>query len=292
MYKAFSFLFVAIIGIFSATSCVSKKKLETETASRDSLNQLLNQRLIACNRTVGNLQLQLAEKTGEANALRELYDKKELTIKQLEEEMENMSSQSLTNQQKLDLALQKKDAIIASKEAELQALRSEVENMELRMKKLKNTIAVSFHDIEDQLFGLQVKDTKLHISVPERMLFKPSSIGFESGAMDFLERLSTIFLQHPDLHISIESHTDNRPPKSRAYADNWDLSALRSTMLVRTLTKEFGLPANQLTPVGKGDSEPTASNETEQGRTANRRVEFIVSASYNKLLEKIRNTGS
>lgn len=291
MNKVYLFLFVAIIGISSTTSCVSKKRLEAEMATRDSINQLLNQRLFSCNQQVGNLQLQLAEKTGEANALRELYDKKERTIKKLEEEMENMSSQSLTTQQKLDLALQKKDAIIDNLEEELKALRSEVENMELRMKKLKDIITVSFTDIQNEHFALEVKGTALHIRVPEKMLFKPSSIGFESGAVDFLERLSTIFLQHPDLHITIESHTDNRPPKSRAYADNWDLSALRSATLVRTLTKEFGLPTNQLTPVGKGESEPIASNETEEGRAANRRVEFIVSASYNKLLQMIRETG-
>lgn len=292
MYQAILLFLIAIIGLNATTSCVSKKRLESEIANRDSLNQLLNNRLMACNNQVGNLQLNLAEKTGEANALRELYDKKEQTIKELEEELENLSSQSLTTQQKLDLALQKKDAIIANKEAELQTLRSEVEEMELRMKKLQDIVKASFQDLSPDKLTSEVKETALHIQVHEKVLFKPGSIGLESGALDFLERLSNLFLQYPDLHITIESHTDNLPPKSRAYADNWDLSALRSVTLVRTLTKEFGLPTNQLTPVGRGESKPIASNETEEGRATNRRVEFIITGSYAKLLNMIRNTGN
>lgn len=292
MFKAFTFLLIAFIGFLSTTSCVSKKRLEAETTMRDSLNQLLNHRLLACNQQIGTLELQLAEKTGEGNALRELYDKKEKVIKQLEQEMESRSSQSLTNQQKLDLALQKKDAIIGNKEEQLQSLRNEMDELELRMKKLKGTMAVAFQDLKNSDFTMEVKGSELHIRIPEKLLFKPGSIGFESGAVNLLERLSTIFLQQPDLHITIECHTDNSPPKSRAYSDNWDLSSLRSATLVRTMTKEFGMPTNQLTPVGKGEFEPTASNETEEGRTANRRVEFIVAGSYNKLLKMIRETGS
>ncbi len=283
----FPLLLLALFSLGS-TSCVSKKRFLEETAVRDSLNYLLNNRIIACNQEIGNLQLKLAEKTGEANALRELFREKEKTIERLEEEIESLSTRSLTQQQRMDLTLKKKDEQIEALENQIRSFAAFLSDQEARINALKKTIEVAMPSYLQQGMVLIPEGNKLRIRLPETMLFNPGSTSFSKSATDVLEKLATILRQNPDLRITVESHTDTQPPKSRNFTDNYDLTCLRSAAVVRTLTREFDLNPSQVLPVGKGEFEPAASNETPEGRQQNRRTEIVVETRLDPLFDMIR----
>jgi chemotaxis protein MotB len=89
------------------------------------------------------------------------------------------------------------------------------------------------------------------------------------------------------VQINVEGHTDNKPINSEKIKDNWDLSVLRATSIVRILTVEGTLDATRVTATGRGDSQPVATNDTPEGRALNRRTEIILTPRLEKILEII-----
>jgi len=81
----------------------------------------------------------------------------------------------------------------------------------------------------------------------------------------------------------IEGHTDNVPIKTSQYKDNWDLSTARATTIVRLLTIDYGFDPNRITASGRGKFHPIKSNDTEAGRSGNRRTEVILSPDLKEL---------
>ena len=103
------------------------------------------------------------------------------------------------------------------------------------------------------------------------------NITFETGKADLkeesiieLQRIATLMAQYSDLELVVEGHTDNTGSAST----NNEISMKRAENVVAALV-ELGVEKSRLTPVGKGSSEPIGSNNTAEGRSKNRRVEFI-----------------
>jgi len=71
--------------------------------------------------------------------------------------------------------------------------------------------------------------------------------------------------------------------------DNWDLSVKRATAVVRVLQSEYGIPPARMTAAGRGEYVPITSNDSEFGRSLNRRTRIVILPELDqffKLLEK------
>ena len=88
-----------------------------------------------------------------------------------------------------------------------------------------------------------------------------------------------------DIEGNIEGHTDTKPIHTARFADNWDLSVIRATSVVRILTKDYGVNPLQIVPSGRGEYMPVADNESAEGRSKNRRTEIIIAPKLDELLE-------
>ena len=91
-----------------------------------------------------------------------------------------------------------------------------------------------------------------------------------------------------DIDVFIEGHTDNKPINTVQFKDNWDLSVIRATSVVRILTKDYNVSSLQIQPSGRGEYMPVASNESADGRSKNRRTEIIMAPKLDKLLELLQ----
>jgi chemotaxis protein MotB len=76
--------------------------------------------------------------------------------------------------------------------------------------------------------------------------------------------------------LMVEGHTDDRPVHSAAFRSNWELSTARATGVVAYLVEEFAYPAAMLSAAGYASYHPVETNETAEGRAANRRVDLVV----------------
>jgi chemotaxis protein MotB len=116
---------------------------------------------------------------------------------------------------------------------------------------------------------------KIILSVEGNVLFNSGSVDLLEGAYYILEEIVQIIRNNPTYDVDIQGHTDDRPISTEKFASNWELSAIRATTVLRYLI-EKGISEEILTATGFADLRPVAGNDTQKGRSKNRRVEFVL----------------
>jgi outer membrane protein OmpA-like peptidoglycan-associated protein len=112
------------------------------------------------------------------------------------------------------------------------------------------------------------------IKFKEKVLFAYNSSDLNATSKKSLDQLNSILRKYPETNITIIGHTDSNGSDSY----NQTLSESRSNS-VTTYAGQNGIARLRLTPIGKGESDPIATNETDDGRSLNRRVEFVITAN-------------
>ena len=112
------------------------------------------------------------------------------------------------------------------------------------------------------------------IKFKEQVLFAYDRSDLNANAKASLDKLRTTLLKYPETNITVIGHTDSKG--TRKY--NQTLSESRANS-VATYTSQNGIDNNRLTTIGKGETDPIATNETAEGSASNRRVEFVITAN-------------
>ena len=115
----------------------------------------------------------------------------------------------------------------------------------------------------------------LVISFRQAALFPSGEDVIASDAYPALEKIARAMLQIPN-PARLEGHTDSQPIHNSRFRSNWELSAARSIALLELFTKQFGIPADRLSIAGYADTAPIADNDTDDGRSRNRRVDIVI----------------
>ena len=108
----------------------------------------------------------------------------------------------------------------------------------------------------------------------EKVLFAYDRSDLNATAKSNLDKLNAILVKYPETNITIIGHTDSKGSDSY----NQTLSETRANS-VTTYAGQNGVKKARLTAMGKGESDPIAVNDTEEGRASNRRVEFVITAN-------------
>ncbi len=111
--------------------------------------------------------------------------------------------------------------------------------------------------------------------VTDHVLFEPGSASLTADGQHVVDALAVGLTGLPN-EITVEGHTDSRPIHTIRFPSNWELSVGRASTVLRELVEQHGLPPGKLSAAGYADQRPVASNETAEGRAANRRVEIVV----------------
>lgn len=115
------------------------------------------------------------------------------------------------------------------------------------------------------------------VTFSDAVLFASGSADIKSEIFGALEKIAKVIKDVPG-RITIEGHTDNIPISGGKYASNWELSTARAASILHFLITK-GLDPNRFSIAGYGEYRPVASNETEDGRAKNRRVELVISGN-------------
>jgi chemotaxis protein MotB len=165
----------------------------------------------------------------------------------------------------------------AAKEEEIKRLTRTQEELSrsLRDEIAKGTITIQ-----------QVRD-RLTINMVDRVLFDSGQAQIKPAGIKVLKQVGDVLKTVTDKQIRIEGHTDNVPISIKLqdrFKTNWELSTARATTVVRYLIDQGGVDRQSLSAVGYAETHPVASNETDEGRSANRRIEIIL---YPKDLQQV-----
>lgn len=121
--------------------------------------------------------------------------------------------------------------------------------------------------------------------VSDKVLFEPGQADLRPEGREVVDNLAAAIGRLPN-RLAVEGHTDNVPVSGR-YPSNWELSTARATTVLRELIDRHHIDGARLSAAGYADERPVASNETADGRGANRRVELVVLGDVAAALEDI-----
>jgi chemotaxis protein MotB len=122
---------------------------------------------------------------------------------------------------------------------------------------------------------IHIEPRGMIISLGEKGVFDSGSDQIKPEGRVLLDTIATS-LANVGNYIRIEGHTDNVPISNSRFPSNWELSAARATGVLTYMVVKFGLPPEALAVAGYGEYRPTASNDTEEGKAHNRRVDIVV----------------
>lgn len=132
--------------------------------------------------------------------------------------------------------------------------------------------------LSDVLSLTRMGDNMLLIRVKSSVLFETGSADINPDTAPLMGKISEILIAYKDFitQFRIEGHTDDIPIKNKQFDSNWELSSSRAVNVLRQLLDLTGLPPSRFSAVGYGEFSPIAGNDTEDGRSQNRRVDFII----------------
>jgi len=128
--------------------------------------------------------------------------------------------------------------------------------------------------VDDNLVAVRRHGTWVEIELRTDFLFSSGEAVLAPAADDILRKISESLQPFPN-PIRVEGHTDNRPINTRAYPSNWELSSARAASVVH-LFMQSGIDPRRLAVIGLGEHRPAQSNDTAEGRNANRRVLLVI----------------
>jgi len=195
-----------------------------------------------------------------------------------------------------DALLDQVDALTSERSdltARLEAERGRTETLERRLEDAQarqraeleraqseraDLVAALQSELASKVIALEEAQGRLTVSIVDRVLFASGEAALTARGREMLARVGAVLARAGDRRIVIEGHTDAVPigPDLRErFPSNWELSAARATAVVRYLVAE-GVPSDRLSAAGRADTEPVASNDSEEGRRRNRRIEIML----------------
>lgn len=318
-------LLVVVTTIFSG--CVTKQKYNEMQLklqrTQDELTFMTSENQ-NCQDAKKNLTAQLNSLTAEMEQLRadtlRLYRQArsaereyEKAKKDYDELLQNFADVSTTNQSTInDLLgnldkykdeLSVKEKMLAMQQDSLTRARAELAIKEQRINEMQNILAQKDAEVKalkDKVSnalkgfegsGLKVheKDGKVYVSMDDKLLFASGSWTINEQGLKAIKQLAQVLENETDISVNIEGHTDNVPYRgSGQVKDNWDLSVMRATSVVKALLQSGNIAPTRLSASGRSEYLPLDENNTPEARAKNRRTEIILTPNLDQLFQLIQ----
>ncbi|WP_411765948.1 flagellar motor protein MotB [Winogradskyella sp. A3E31] len=135
---------------------------------------------------------------------------------------------------------------------------------------------------EDEDIAVDINNTVVMISISDKMLFNTASYRISNKADAILQKLADVINSEESIDVMVEGHTDPRSINTGKIADNWDLSVLRATSVVRKLQDQYDVAPEKLIASGRSSYQPLVDNDTRENRAKNRRTRIILLPNIDK----------
>ncbi len=276
-----------LIVFFMLTGCVWKSDYKARLVDIDNLKK----DVATTGDKLKNSEADKAALETELTQLKKDYEALQSQSKSLAADNTNLSN--LLRAKKDELSAQisvlrdqinEKELQLGSKNAEIQALTQEkekaIQEKEKSIAELKKTYNSLVGEMSEEIKKgeitiTQLKD-KLSVNMVEKILFDSGSAEIKKDGKKVVDRVAEILAKVSDKQIRVEDYTDNVPISPRLaarFATNWELSTARATTVARYL-QDKGIDPKLLSACGYSEYRPVASNDADEGRARNRRIEI------------------
>ena len=109
----------------------------------------------------------------------------------------------------------------------------------------------------------------------EKAFFASGDDAIAPDSLPILAKIAAVVQSLPN-PVRLEGHTDARPIHTSRFHSNWELSAARSIAMLELLRDRFQIPPSRMAVAGYAENSPADTNDTEEGRAHNRRVDLVL----------------
>lgn len=256
---------LSALSVLMLSSCVSKKKYAELEAQQKETQDRLNTATIKLNSC-------LEEKDARVTSLQEQIKVLKNTNSALLNTQGELSTLSKKGAENLERSLES----IKEKDLQIKTMRDAINKKDSVTLALVTSLKGALGNINDEDIEISVEKGVVFVSISDKLLFRSGSYQVSNRAREVLGKVAKVVKDKPDFEFMVEGHTDTDPIKTECIQDNWDLSTKRATAIVRILQNDFSVDPKRMTAAGRGEYIPVASNDTTDGKAANRRTRIVV----------------
>jgi chemotaxis protein MotB len=246
---------------------------ERQNKAYNDLNDLLQSNSKSSSAELQKLLAQLEQAQADLQKKEDLLKKTELDLNGKKADMDALSSQ------------------LADREQRLSELQSILDKKDSVVKALKNKVIDALTGYVNKGLTVEQKNGKVYVRMDEKLLFATGSFEVAATGAEALKKLAKVLETNPDINITIEGHTDDVPyvGGSGPVNNNWDLSVMRATAVVKILLKNSSIDAKRLMAAGRSQYWPVDADKTAEAKAKNRRTEIILTPKLDELFKILEN---
>ncbi len=133
-------------------------------------------------------------------------------------------------------------------------------------------------EVKDGAVSLRLEERGIIIGLNAAVFFPSGGDSIDPGVLPTLSKVASVLNQLPN-PLRLEGHTDAVPISTPRFRSNWELSAARAIAMLRVLNENYQVDSARMAVVGYADTQSLESNEGEEGRRKNRRVNIVIVSS-------------
>ena len=264
---------VLVLTMVLLSACVSKKKFVALEQDRDQIKGELHKTSIEKEELEAKfaaIEAKVDAYNSKINALREESDAK------LTSSDESVISKEAQKNMRETIAKMDSEAVKGAKTLK--------DSMNLAVAyNLKKTMAGSeLGEDSNGEVDININETVVMITIADNLLFRTASYRMSNKADGILQKIADLLASEPSLDLMVEGHTDSRTINTGAIKDNWDLSVLRATSIVRRMESKFKVDPARLIASGRSSHHPLVENDTRENRAKNRRTRIVIMPNIDK----------
>lgn len=322
MIKSKTLLFTVVTSVLLMAACVPARKYEEQKAKADtmqvevdaatakardaqaSLDELRStmeeniKRLVRLQQDTAVLGTSLRQMTGQYDKINTLNNELLEKYNRLMAGQGNENRKLLTDLEALRLDLMKredtlavmtaqmsdKQAALADREAQLAELQAELAAKDAAMKSLKDRVSSALTGFEGKGLTVEQRNGRIYVSMDNKLLFSSGSYAVDAKGKDLITKLAKAIENEPDLNVLVEGHTDtDKVTGAGVVKDNWDLSVMRATSVVRIMQESSKMDPLRITAAGRGEYVPVDPAD----KAKNRRIEIILAPDLKELMKLV-----
>ena len=208
--------------------------------------------------------------------------------------LKNLQEMQLTLEKKekelnqLSISLDQKSADLIEHQKQLADLQAILDKKDKDILDLKNKIKQALQGFEGSGLTVYEKNGKIYVSMEEQLLFASGSFVIGEHGKEALKKLAAVLEADKNINVMVEGHTDNvkySPSSSSQIRDNWDLSVMRATSVVKTILSYGNIDPQRLIASGRSEYIPLDKADTKEARAKNRRTEIILTPKLDELFQ-------
>lgn len=267
---------------------------ESNARLRNDYNDLetLHKNLLAGNqKETGRLLAEIQKNQSQLQEREDALKESERQLYQRRQEHEREAKRQETDRRTLDslrTSLNLMAENIQKKNADIMALQKAIAERDSVSEALRQRVAGAMFGFEGKGLSVYQKGGRVYVSMEERLLFKPGSYDVDAKGKEAILELGKVLLANPEINVEVEGHTDDLPMKGTGQIkDNWDLSVMRATSIVKLLTQQAKVDPRRVVASGRGEYVPIDPAKNAEARKKNRRTEVILIPQVETLLDLV-----